>query len=89
MALWHAGFAEYDEMEGIAWNRQSIDGALAKAPLAFKAVGLNPIDRGKKRKQGHLLTDSRGVLLLIVVIGANRHDVIQLELVLDEIANAY
>ncbi len=50
-ALWKAGLAEYDEMAGIAWRWQSIDGALMKAPLAQEGVGPNPTDRGKKRKQ--------------------------------------
>lgn len=50
-ALWKAGLAEYDDMEGIAWRWQSIDGALMKAPLAQEAVGPNPTDRGKKREQ--------------------------------------
>jgi putative transposase len=27
LALWRAGLAEYDEMEGIAWKWQNIDGA--------------------------------------------------------------
>lgn len=85
VALWRAGLAEYDEMEGISWNWQSIDGALVKAPLALEAVGRNPTDRGKKGSKRHLLTDGRGVPLSIVVTGANRHDVTQLELVLDEI----
>jgi transposase len=49
--LWQAGLAEYDEMEGIAWEWQSIDGAMVKAPLAQIAVGPNPTDRGKKWKQ--------------------------------------
>jgi transposase len=49
--LWKAGLAEYDEMEGIAWQWESIDGAMTKAPLAQEAVGPNPTDRGKKRKQ--------------------------------------
>ena len=40
---------------------------------------------GKKGSKRHLLTDGRGVPLSIVVTGANRHDVSQLELVLDEI----
>jgi len=48
VALWRAGLAEYDEMEGIAWSWQSIDGAMTKAPLAQEAVGRNPTDRGKK-----------------------------------------
>lgn len=49
--LWRKGLAEYDEMEGIAWSWQSIDGAMVKAPLALEAVGANPTDRGKKRDQ--------------------------------------
>jgi transposase len=49
--LWRAGLAEYDDLEGIAWEWQSIDGALGKAPLALEAVGNNPTDRGKKRHQ--------------------------------------
>jgi len=51
LALWRAGLAEYDEMEGIAWKWQSIDGATIKAPLAQEAAGPNPTDRGKKGKQ--------------------------------------
>lgn len=50
-ALWASGLAEYDDLEGIAWRWQSIDGAMMKAPLAQEAVGSNPTDRGKKRKQ--------------------------------------
>ena len=51
LALWQAGLAEYDEMEGIAWEWQSIDGTQGKAPLAQEAVGNNPTDRGKKGQQ--------------------------------------
>jgi len=51
VSLWRAGLAEYDEMEGIAWHWQSIDGSMNKAPLAQETVGRNPTDRGKKRKQ--------------------------------------
>lgn len=50
-AIWQAGLAEYDQMEGISWRWQSIDGAMFKAPLAQEAVGANPTDRGKKGKQ--------------------------------------
>ena len=49
--LWRAGLIEYDEMSGIAWKWQRIDGTLSKAPLAQEAVGPNPTDRGKKREQ--------------------------------------
>lgn len=49
--LWRKGLAEYDDLEGIAWSWQSIDGAMVKAPLAREAVGPNPTDRGKKWEQ--------------------------------------
>ena len=51
--LWQAGLAEYDEMEGIAWRWQSIDGTMFKAPLAQESVGPNPTDRGKKWGQAN------------------------------------
>ena len=53
VALWQAGLAEYDEMEGIAWRWQSIDGTMFKAPLAQESVGPNPTDRGKKWEQAN------------------------------------
>ena len=31
--LWQAGLMEYDELAGIQWDWQSIDGAMTKAPL--------------------------------------------------------
>ena len=81
--LWRLGLTEYDDMEGIAWRWQSIDGAMMKAPLALHSVGPNPTDRGKNGSKRHLLVDGRGVPLSLVVTGANRHDVSQLGAVLD------
>lgn len=49
--LWEAGLTEYDDLKGIAWDWQSIDGAMTKAPLAQESVGRNPTDSGKKRNQ--------------------------------------
>ena len=51
LKLWKKGLAEYDEMEGVAWKWQSIDGSMVKAPLARVSAGPNPTDRGKKRYQ--------------------------------------
>jgi transposase len=51
VALWQAGLAEYDDMEGITWSWQSIDGAMAKAPKAMTSGGPNPTDRGEKWNQ--------------------------------------
>lgn len=51
LELWRKGLCEYDELEGIAWEWQSIDASQVKAPLAQEAVGPNPTDRGKKWDQ--------------------------------------
>ena len=51
LALWKQGLTEYDELLGILWEWQSIDGAMTKAPLAQESVGPNPTDRGKNGDQ--------------------------------------
>jgi len=56
LALWRSGLAEYDDLEGIAWDWQSIDGAMVKAPLALTCVGPNPTDRGKKWAQAKFVS---------------------------------
>jgi len=85
LKLWEAGLTDYDELKGIAWDWQSIDGAMTKAPLAQESVGRNPTDRGKKGTKRHLLVDGRGTPLAVVITGANRHDVTQVEKVLDRV----
>ena len=32
LSIWKAGLNEYDEIEGIQWEWQSVDGAMTKAP---------------------------------------------------------
>ena len=53
---WKAGLKEYDDLKTIAFDWQSIDGAITKAPLGGEATGPNPTDREKKRNQ----TESSG-----------------------------
>lgn len=84
--MWRAGLTEYDELRGIEWMWQSIDGAMTKAPLGGGATGPNPTDRGKTGTKRSLLVDGRGAPLAIVVAGANRHDSPLLEPTLDAIA---
>jgi putative transposase len=38
-ALWAAGLMEYDELKGIEWERQAVDGAMTKAPFGGAATG--------------------------------------------------
>ena len=48
VTIWSAGLMEYDELVGIDWEWQSMDGAMRKSPLGQEKVGANPTDRGKK-----------------------------------------
>lgn len=45
--IWKKALTQYDELEGIGWEWQSVDGCMIKAPLALESVGKNPTDRGK------------------------------------------
>jgi putative transposase len=88
LRLWQAGLQVYDELEGIQWEWQAVDGAMTKAPLGKAATGANPTDRGKKGTKRSLLTDGAGIPLAIVIDGANRHDVKLLCATLDGIVIA-
>lgn len=46
--MWQAGLAEYDELKGLEWKWQAVDGAITKAPLGGEATGPNPTDRAKR-----------------------------------------
>jgi len=46
--MWETGLAVYDDMKGIAWKWQALDGSHTKAPIANEAVGKSPVDRGEK-----------------------------------------
>lgn len=81
--LWATGLLEFDASVGLDWTWQSIDGAMTKAPLGGEATGPNPTDRGKQGTKRHLLTDGHGVPIGLVVTGANRNDMTQVEAVLD------
>jgi putative transposase len=72
--LWRAGLLEYDELEGIEWEWQAVDGAMTKAPLGRGASGKNPTDRAKMGTKRSMLTDGAGIPLAVAVEGANRHD---------------
>jgi putative transposase len=78
--LWAAGLAEYDELVGIDWEWQSLDGAMTKAPFGRAAtaeaegIGHNPTDRGKQGTKRSTLSEGHGLPLAVVVGGANIHD---------------
>jgi putative transposase len=72
--LWAAGLVEFDEVAGIDWQWQSLDGVMTKAPFGGTATGRNPTDRGKQGTKRSTLCEGHGLPLAVVVAGANRPD---------------
>lgn len=72
--LWRMALEEYDELKGIDWEWQCIDGVMTKAPLGGGKTGPNPTDRAKRGTKRSLLTEGNGVPLGLAVSGANTHD---------------
>jgi hypothetical protein len=42
--LWAQGLLDYDELKGIEWEWQAVDGVMTKAPLGQEQTGPNPTD---------------------------------------------
>ncbi|WP_439004821.1 transposase [Ralstonia holmesii] len=55
------------------------------APGGGEQTGPNPTDRDKLGSKRHLVVDRRGVPLTLMVAGANRHDSIVFEALVDAI----
>jgi len=72
--MWAAGLAEFDELVGIDWEWQSMDGVMTKAPFGGAATGANPTDRGKRGTKRSTLSEGHGLPLAVVVAGANVPD---------------
>ena len=81
--MWKAGLAEYDELKGLEWKWQAVDGAITKAPLGGEATGDNPTDRAKSGTKRSILVEGKGVPLAIEVGPAHRHDMKMLAATLD------
>ncbi len=74
MQLWQNGLQEYDELVGLDWEWQSLDGVMTKAPLGGGATGPNPTDRAKRGTKRSQLCEGHGLPLAVTVDGANVHD---------------
>ena len=72
--LWAAGLQEFDELVGIDWEWQSMDGVMTKAPFGGAATGANPTDRGKRGTKRSTLCEGHGLPMAIEVAGANVPD---------------
>jgi Transposase DDE domain len=72
-------------LDAIRWERASLDSASVRAKRGGEATGPNPTDRGKRGTKYHLLVDDQGVPLAALVLAANVHDSLLLELVVDAV----
>ena len=76
-------WGEYDDLVGLDWEWQSVDGAMTKAPLGGEKTGRNPTDRGKFGTRHSVMTDAAGIPTGRAVAGANVHDIRLLEETID------
>ena len=51
LKFWKAGLQEYDELKGLDWSWQSMDGAMTKAPLGGEKNRPQPHRPGQGRRQ--------------------------------------
>lgn len=49
--IWGLGLQEYDELKGIQWSFQAMDGALTKAPLGEKKPGRTRRTEGRSARR--------------------------------------
>lgn len=72
--IWAVLVGACDELGGVGWEWQSVDGAMGKARFGGDKVGPNPTDRGKKGTKRSIVVEQDGGPLGAVVAGANVHD---------------
>jgi transposase len=51
LKLWQAGLQQYDELKGLDWSWQSMDGVMTKAPLGGEKNRPQPHRPGQRRRQ--------------------------------------
>lgn len=64
----------YDQLIGLQLADVAVDGCITKAPGGGAVAGRSPVDRGKQGRKRSVATDGMGIPLVLVAVGANRHD---------------
>ncbi|MFT7721390.1 MAG: IS5 family transposase [Roseateles sp.] len=75
--------AELRSAGRLDFSRASLDGASGAQPPGGSHTGPNPTDRGKLGSKRHIITDRQGIPLMFCVTGANRHDSVVFEQLID------
>ena len=73
------------DADRIDWSRASVDSASIAAKGGGAGVGPTPTDRGRPGTKRHLISDGRGVPLAFLLTGANVHDSVPFEDLLDAV----
>ena len=72
--LWQIALELYDDLVGLDWRWQSVDGAMTKAFFGGESTGKNPTDRAKSGTKRSLLTEAAGIPTCLAVGGASGAD---------------
>ncbi|WP_321965202.1 IS5 family transposase [Paraburkholderia sp. J7] len=69
----------------IDWSRVIVDSSSIRAVGSGPKTGPNPTDRARPGSKHHLITEAQGVPLAVILTGANRNDVTQLQALVEAI----
>lgn len=84
--LHHAVLDQLGQHGALDWSRASLDSVSVRAKRGGELTGPNPTDRGKLGTKYHLLVTADGLPLAVAITGANRHDSMLVEPILDRLA---
>ncbi|MEX3581682.1 MAG: IS5 family transposase [Burkholderia sp.] len=69
----------------IDWSRVIVDSSSIRAVGSGPKTGPNPTDRARPGSKHHLITEAQGIPLAVILTGANRNDVTQLQALVEAI----
>jgi putative transposase len=73
--LWTDLLMKYDKIHGLNLDKQAMDCAQKKSPLAgCEKSGKSPVDRGKLGSKLSVLSESKGIIIGLAVGSGNQHD---------------
>ncbi|MGQ1798046.1 IS5 family transposase [Kocuria oceani] len=84
--LHHAVLDQLGQDGQLDWSRTCLDSVSGPGEKGGELTGPNPTDRGKLGTKYHLLVTADGLPLAVAITGANRHDSMLVEPILDGLA---
>ncbi|WP_425387890.1 IS5 family transposase [Deinococcus pimensis] len=84
-ALHHVLLNQLHALGLVDLSRSSLDSASVPRPQRGDLTGRNPTDRGKLGTKRHLIVDRQGLPLAVLLTGANTHDSLMFDPLLDAV----